>query len=187
MSKDREKGNALIEQLRHEGKGLSAIAKTTGLSINTIKSHYTRHGIPASQHIRTCMFCHAEFKTTARFCSDACRAGWYEIHSSDAPDILRRCKACGKPFEPRQPKQVYCSTQCFYNDRYHSKQVINENESLKQMLLLIPREAAVALVKRTMEFLLASGWQSPDTEHPFDPLGIADLLYTQISQNSQRD
>lgn len=44
-----------------------------------------------------------------------------------------------------------------------------------------------ARVKRTMEFLLASGWQAPCIEQPFDSSSIVDSLYTQISQNSQRD
>lgn len=105
---------ATVERLRREGKGLSAIAKETGISINTIKSHFSRHGISAPRHARTCLLCTAEIKTTDHFCSDACRAGWYESHSSNEQDILRLCKTCGKPFEPRQPKQVYCSKQCFY-------------------------------------------------------------------------
>lgn len=104
---------ATVEQLRREGKGLLAIAQETGISINTIKSHCFRHGLSGSRPIRTCMFCNTEIKTKDHFCSGGCRDGWYESHSSDEQDILRLCKACGKPFEPRQPKQVYCSKQCF--------------------------------------------------------------------------
>ena len=51
---------ATVERLRREGKELSAIAQETGISINTIKSHCSRHGIPAPRLIRTCMFCHSE-------------------------------------------------------------------------------------------------------------------------------
>ena len=173
---------ATVERLRREGKGLSVIAQETGISINTIKSHFSRHGIPAPRLIRTCLFCAAEIKTTDHFCSDACRSGWYERRSSDEQDILRLCKTCGKPFEPRQPKQVYCSKQCFYNDRYHSKPTITEDESLQQALMSIPHEAAVALVKMTMEYLLASGWQAPGIEEPFDPSNVADALYMMPSQ-----
>lgn len=176
-----------VERLRREGKGLSAIVQETGISINTIKSHFSRHSIPAPRLIRTCLFCNAEIKTTDHFCSDACRAGWYENHSSDEQDILRLCKTCGKPFEPRQPKQVYCSKQCFYNDRYHSKPTITEDENLQQVLMSIPHEAAVALVKMTMEYLLASGWQSPAIEEPFDPSNVADTLYMKLSLKPLRD
>ena len=172
---------ATVERLRREGKGLSAIAQETGISINTIKSHLSRHGIPAPRLLRTCMFCNAEIKTTDHFCSDDCRAGWYESHSADVQDILRLCKACGKPFEPHQPKQVYCSKQCFYNDRYHSKPTITEDENLQQMLMSVPPEAAVALVKMTMEYLLASGWQTPGTEKLPNPSNIADALYMRLS------
>ncbi len=175
---------AMIERLRQEGHGLLSIAKATGISINTIKSHFFRHGIPAPRFIRTCMFCNAEIKTTGHFCSDACRAGWYEIHSSDEQDILHLCKTCGKLFEPRQPKQFYCSRQCFYNDRYHSKPAIAEDENLQQMLMSIPHEVAVALVKTTIEYLLASGWKTPSAEEPFEPSDIADALYLKLSPSS---
>ena len=173
-----------VERLRREGKGLSVIAQETGISINTIKSHLSRHGISAPRLIRTCMFCNAEIKTTDHFCSDACRSGWYESHSSDEQDILRLCKACGKPFEPRQSKQVYCSKQCFYNDRYHSKQTITEDENLQQVLMSIPYEAAVALVEMTMEYLLVSGWQAPGIEELPDPSNIADAFYMRLNQKT---
>lgn len=153
---------ATVERLRREGKGLSAIAEETGISINTIKSHCSRHGIPAPRLIRTCLFCNAEIKTTDHFCSEDCRAGWYESHSSDEQDILRLCKTCGKPFEPRQAKQVYCSKQCFYNDRYHSKQRTTEYEIDQEMLRSIPREAIAAFVKMTMDYLLKNGWSPPE-------------------------
>ena len=167
---------ATVERLRCEGKELSAIAQETGISINTIKSHCSRHGIPAPRLIRTCMFCNAEIKTTDHFCSDPCRAGWYESHSSDEQDILRLCKTCGKLFEPRQPKQVYCSKQCFYTDRYHSKLPITEDENLQQVLLSIPHEAAVALVKMTMEYLLASGWSQPKDDNVVSPSAVFDAV-----------
>lgn len=178
---------ATVERFRREGKGLSAIAQETGISINTIKSHCSRHGIPAPRFIRACLFCNAEIKTADHFCSDACRAGWYEIHSVDVQDILRLCKACRKPFEPRQPKQIYCSKQCFYNDRYHSKKTITEDETLHQMLMSIPHEAAVALVKMTMELLLASGWKATGMEESLDPSNIANTLYVKLSLKPLRD
>ena len=178
---------ATVERLRREGKGLSAIAQETGISINTIKSHFSRHGISAPRHARTCLLCTAEIKTTGHFCSDACRAGWYESHSSNEQDILGLCKTCGKPFELRQPKQVYCSKQCFYNDRYHSKPTIMEDENMQQVLMSIPHEATVALVKMTMEYLLASGWQAPGIDELLDPSNTADALYMKPSLKPSRD
>lgn len=178
---------ATVERLRREGKGLSAIAQETGISINTIKSHFSRHGISAPRIIRTCMFCNAEIKTTNHFCSDDCRARWYEIHSADEQDILRLCKTCGKPFELRQPKQVYCSKQCFYNDRYHSKPPITEDENLQQVLMSIPHEATVALVKMTTEILLSSGWQPPGIEELPALSDIADAIYMKLSLKPLRD
>ena len=60
---------ATVEWLRREGKGLSVIAQETGISINTIKSHFSRHGIPAPRLIRTCLFCNAENKTAQHIIS----------------------------------------------------------------------------------------------------------------------
>ena len=171
---------ATVERLRHEGKGPSAIAKETGISINTIKSHLGRHGLSVPRRTRTCLLCHTEIKTTKRFCSDACRAEWYESHRDEEQDILHICKVCGTLFEPRPAKQVYCSKQCFYNDRYHSKQDTTEYEINQELLHSIPREEATALVKMTMDYLLENGWQPPDIEEPFNPSDIADVLYMKL-------
>lgn len=167
---------ATVERLRREGKGLSAIAQETGISINTIKSHFSRHGIPAPRLIRTCLFCNAEIKTTDHFCSDACRAGWYEIHSADGQDILRLCKACGKPFEPRQPKQVYCSKQCFYTDRYHSQKGTTEYEINREALQSIPPETAAALVGMTLDYLMNSGWSPPEDGNDVSLSAVIDAI-----------
>ena len=172
---------ATVERLRREGKGMSAIAQETGISINTIKSHCTRHGIPAPRLIRTCLFCTAKIKTTDHFCSDACRARWYESHSSDEQDILRLCKACGKPFNPRQPKQVYCSKQCFYNDRYHSKQDATEYEINQELLQSIPPEAVTAFVKMTVDYLLKSGWSPSEDGNATSLSAVIDVTYKQNS------
>ena len=165
-----------VERLRREGKGLSAIAQETGISINTIKSHCSRHGIPAPRLIRTCLFCNIEIKTKDHFFSDACRAEWYESHSSDEQDILRLCKTCGKPFEPHQPKQVYCSKQCFYNDRYHSKQSTTEYEIDQEALQSIPPETAASLVRMTMDYLMNNGWSPPEDGNNVSLSAVIDAI-----------
>ena len=167
---------ATVERLRREGKGLSAIAQETGISINTIKSHFSRHGIPAPRLIRTCLFCSAEIKTTDHFCSDTCRVGWYEIHSADEQDILRLCKKCGKPFEPRQPKQVYCSKQCFYTDRYHSQKGTTEYEINREVLQSIPPETAAALEGMTLDYLMNSGWSPPEDGNDVSLSAVIDAI-----------
>lgn len=170
---------ATVERLRREGKGLSDIAQETGISINTIKSHFSRHGIPAPQLIRTCLFCHSELKTSKRFCSDACRAGWYESHRDEEQNILHVCIVCGTLFEPRPAKQVYCSKQCFYNDRYHSKQNDTEYEINQELLQSISPETAAALVKMTMDYLLKSGWSPPEDGNDISLSAVIDAIYTQ--------
>lgn len=168
---------ATVEWLRREGKGLSVIAQETGISINTIKSHFSRHGIPAPRLIRTYLFCNAEIKTADHFCSDDCRARWYEIHSADEQDILRLCKTCGKPFELRQPKQVYCSKQCFYTDRYHSQKGTTEYEINREVLQSIPPETAATLVKMTMDYLMNSGWSPPEDGNATSLSAVVDAIY----------
>ena len=184
------KGNE-IQRLRQEGYGYVRIAQMLGLSENSVKSFCRRHPLPVDDSRKQaegmCPQCGTKVDSRHRFCSDACRAGWYESHSSDEQDILRLCKTCGKPFEPRHPKQVYCSKQCFYNDRYHSKSTITEDENLQQALMSIPHKAAVALVKMTMEYLIASGWQAPGIVEHFDPSNVADALYMKLSLKPLRD
>lgn len=167
---------ATVERLRREGKGLSVIAQETGISINTIKSHLSRHGISAPRHARTCLFCHSEIKTSKRFCSDACRAGWYESHR-DEEDILHICKVCGALFEPRPARQVYCSKQCFYIDRYHSKQSTTEYEIDQEALQSIPPETAAALVRMTVDYLLKSGWAPPEDGNAVSLSAVVDAIY----------
>lgn len=111
---------ATVERLRHEGKEPSAITQETGISINTIKSNLSRHVVSIPWRARIYLLCHSEIKMSKHFCSDACRDGWHEsLHKEQ--DILHICKMCGVLSEPRPAKQTYCSKQCFYNDRYHSK------------------------------------------------------------------
>lgn len=177
---------ATVERLRHEGKGPSAIAKETGISINTVKSHLGRHSISAPRRARTCMLCHSEIKTSKRFCSDACRAKWYESHRDEEQDILHVCKVCGALFEPRPAKQVYCSKQCFYNDRYHPKQNATEYEIDLEALQAIPREEATALVKMTMDYLLKSGWSPSDEENTDSLSAVIDAIYMQSQCDEHR-
>ena len=111
-----------VERLRREGKGLSVIAQETGISINTIKSHLSRHGISAPRLIRTCMFCNAEIKTTDHFCSDACRAAWWNAHREHPNGKGQTrfiCQHCKKPFvgyPAQNPK--YCCHACYIAARY---------------------------------------------------------------------
>ena len=165
-----------VVQLRLEGNSSPAIAKATGISINTIKSYCSRHGIPGPQRVRTCLLCHAEVTSGKRFCSDACRHEWYESHQDDEPELLRICKACGAMFELRQQNQEYCSKQCFYTDRYHQQPKADENEAKQRLLASVPREIAIAIVSLTMDYLKNSGWIYGDNGSLPDPSCLVDAL-----------
>lgn len=71
--------NALT-QMRIEGKKPTEIAKTLGLSVNTVKSHIRRHpDIPNTVH---CLNCGIPVKQTEgrkmkKFCCDRCRSNWW--------------------------------------------------------------------------------------------------------------
>ncbi len=167
---------ATVVQLRLEGNSSSTIAEATGISVNTIKSYCSRHGIPAPQRVRTCLLCQATITSAERFCSDACRMAWYESHQGKEPELLRVCKACGAVFELRQQNQEYCSKQCFYTDRYHQKSKVDEGAGNQCLLASVPREAAVAIVGMTMDYLTKCGWVYADDGSLLDPSCVLDAL-----------
>lgn len=167
---------ATVVQLRLEGNSSSTITEATGISVNTIKSYCSRHGIPAPQRVRTCLLCHTTITTAERFCSDACRMVWYESHQNEDPKLLRICKTCRTVFELRQRNQAYCSKQCFYTDRYHQKLKADECAGNQGLLASVPREAAVAIVSMTIDYLVKCGWELVNNECSPDPSCVVDAL-----------
>lgn len=119
------KGNE-IQRLRQEGYGYVRIAQMLGLSENSVKSFCRRHPLPADDSHKqaegVCPQCKAKVDSRRRFCSDACRAAWWNAHRehpNGKGQIRFICQYCKKPFAgyPAQnPK--YCCHACYIAARY---------------------------------------------------------------------
>ena len=92
---------------RKAGKGCAEIARTLGLSANTVKSFCRRNSIvpneqesPADSAETKCLQCgkvviRSPHRKAKRFCSDTCRLAWWHSHRDLARNALeRRCHYC---------------------------------------------------------------------------------------------
>ena len=113
----------LIEELHKKGHGYKLIAKLTGLSLNSVKSHCRRH---CSDHPGDlCPCCRKPIvqipkRKPRRFCSDECRKKWWRQH----PEYVKRkkhhylvCAYCGAEFQRYGKDRLYCSRACYANAR----------------------------------------------------------------------
>lgn len=114
-----------IEKMRISGMGYTAIAKSLGISKDTVKSYCRRNSLGGVMIAKTedcvCEMCGNEVKQyphrkKKRFCSDACRMKWWNTH----PEAVNRksisllvCERCGKPFRSKNPAQKFCSRSCY--------------------------------------------------------------------------
>ena len=130
MTKDEQRRQA--QQLRQEGYSFGHIARTLGVASSTVKSWCYRTAEPPSQKEQTaprnvCPQCGGALPPARyrvrRFCSDACRAGYWRAHSDE---INRRstvegvCPVCRKPFRDYARRhRKYCSHACYIAARYH--------------------------------------------------------------------
>ena len=138
MAKAREESWKQAQQLRQEGYSFGQIAKELGVSSSTVKSWCYRTSkeplciAPAVSQDK-CPQCggnlpDSKFKAR-RFCSDACRAKYWQAHSEQ---INRRtavkgiCPVCHKSFQDYAHRhRKYCSHACYIAARYHGG-VLNE-------------------------------------------------------------
>lgn len=125
-----------IAKLRAAGQGYGSIARTLGLSQNTVKSFCRRNNIHEStgeppisftgETVR-CENCGREIRQIAkrkkkRFCCDRCRNEWWNKHL----DQVKRkaiynfvCPHCGKAFQTYGDKRrKYCSHECYIAERF---------------------------------------------------------------------
>jgi endogenous inhibitor of DNA gyrase (YacG/DUF329 family) len=128
-----------INFLRHKGESYSKIAKSLGLSINTVQSYCRRNNLgkdaafpsqAAGQHPQTCRLCGNEIAQTPKrkkrlFCSADCCKSWWNAH----PEAVRQkavysftCPVCGKPFTAYGNKgRKFCSHACYIQSRFGEK------------------------------------------------------------------
>ena len=135
MMTDHQK--AQIIKLRADGNGYGKIAKSIGISLNTVKSFCRRNDIgsnfsvePALAYTGETTYCEncgqpirqIEKQKKKRFCCDKCRNAWWNSHL----DQVKRkavyhfkCLHCGKEFHVYGDKRrKYCSHACYIADRF---------------------------------------------------------------------
>ena len=118
-----------IVQMRKRGLGYAEIARSLGLSVNTVKSYCRRNGLKGAARAsiavseNVCRQCGSVLKQTPgrkrrQFCSDACRLRWWHRHrelSQNARTAV--CASCGKAFVTDRA-QKYCSHACYIQTRF---------------------------------------------------------------------
>lgn len=126
-----------IIKLRRAGNGYGMIAKTLGISLNTVKSYCRRNDVNAmtstempadfTGEITHCEHCGKEIRQVSgrkkkRFCCDKCRNAWWNSHLDQVKRkavYSFRCPYCGKEFHVYGDKRrKYCSHECYIADRF---------------------------------------------------------------------
>lgn len=66
--------------------------------------------------LKTCLSCGGSFlpkRKTQKYCTDTCRAKYYDEHYFVKVEVPKICLNCGTSFVTRCPKkQIYCSPEC---------------------------------------------------------------------------
>ena len=123
-----------IATLRGQGYGYKKIGQITGLSVNTIKTYCKRNDLRGNTAQVTrgiekvCKCCGEPLTQIAGrkpkiFCSDACRAKWWNTHADqmnhrNGHQVV--CGYCGQTFAVNKSStRKYCSHTCYIADRFH--------------------------------------------------------------------
>ena len=120
-------------KLRAAGQGYGSIARTLGLSQNTVKSFCRRNNIHESDAVAFtgetahCENCGREIRQMAkrkrkRFCCDKCRNEWWNKHLDQVKRTAVyefQCPHCGKAFQIYgDRRRKYCSHECYIAARF---------------------------------------------------------------------
>lgn len=126
-----------VTALRHQGYGYSKIAGALSVSENTVKSYCRRNGLNSDTlgNTVTCKQCGKPISIKQKykprqFCSDRCRALFWNSHQSRSRQKTTYqfiCKKCGATFESRGNKnRKYCSHDCYISARFGKGRDCNE-------------------------------------------------------------
>ena len=136
-----EKQKLQIRTLRQEGLGYQAIGKIVNLSRDSVRSYCKNHGLSGveiavkmntKERIENgdaCQYCagpitHASTGRPRRFCSEACRRAYWNIHRKEcerSPELMYtlECTYCHETFTSYSNKnRKYCCHQHYVLDRY---------------------------------------------------------------------
>ena len=125
-----------ITAMRQDGCGYTTIAKTVGLTKDSVKAYCRVHdlgGVKAESNARVaseqgfCLRCgnplqQAPGKKKVKFCSAECRQRWWNAH----PEAVRQkavytftCAHCGRSFTAYgNSRRKYCSHACYIAARF---------------------------------------------------------------------
>ncbi len=128
---------AQVIKLRTAGNSYGSIARTVGISLNTVKSFCRRNNITEHSdtpvpviltgEVTLCENCGREIRQIAkqkkkRFCCDKCRNEWW---NKNLDKVQRKtvyefkCPHCGKTFTIYgDNRRKYCSHACYIADRF---------------------------------------------------------------------
>ena len=113
-----------INAMHQDGCGYSKIAKSIGVSENTVKSYCRRQkAIIVSEKIDLCAQCGKPIdkskRSSRRFCSNACRIKWWNKHPKADMPYTADCACCGNEIQMRRKNErKYCSHRCYITARY---------------------------------------------------------------------
>ena len=122
-----------VEKMRAAGIGFKEISEKINIPVSTIKSYCYKHSIKdmtAENDVRLCPQCgqpvpKMRFKPR-RFCSDACRAKYWNQHPDEMKKrsvVEQHCAHCGKTFNDYAGRgRRYCSHPCYIAARYGGEQ-----------------------------------------------------------------
>lgn len=126
--------------LRGSGESCAKIADELGISVNTVKSFCRRNSSNVKAETKTetaaeitggnevCPQCgnaivQVKGRKPKRFCSDDCRAKWWNSHFDSVNQKALysfECASCGKAFTAYgNSKRRYCSHSCYCRGRYN--------------------------------------------------------------------
>jgi len=118
-----------ITAFRYQGYGYSKIAEVLSISVNTVKSYCRRNGLDSDAlgNSAACKQCGnrvtiKEKHKPRQFCSDRCRAMYWNIHKNQNREKTAYhfvCERCGASFESHGNKnRKYCSHDCYIAARF---------------------------------------------------------------------
>lgn len=122
-----------VEKYRRAGMGFVEISNRLGIPVSTIKSYCYKHSVQdmtAESDAPLCPECglpvpKMHFKPR-RFCSDACRAKYWNQHPDEMKKrsvVEQHCAHCGRTYYDYAGRgRKYCSHPCYIAARYGGEQ-----------------------------------------------------------------